>query len=196
MKKILLSSLFAFLLTFDCFAFEPKPFFGLDYIISKVDTSQHKQLHKTIFPQKYTTLEAVGGIKLSQVFGVEAFFQQSVKRKKRSVIEGNSIEAKLSYRAFGADLIGYLPVSQHFDLLGSLGFGFYDIHQKISASEAGESKNYVSHWAPRIGFGTEFYFNEYFSVRFMGRYAHLDQKEKYYKLKYIADLSLGVRYYY
>lgn len=193
MKKILLLSSVIALGTLNVEAYELKPYLGLDYVYSIADIEKDEDLNRTVWETKYNNIALDLGVKVHQNFGLEAFAQFSDKGKKSDNYAGVGFKTELNYRAYGVDAVGYLPLSNQFDLLGSIGVAYYDFDQKINVPVAGYSeKDSDSHWAVRAGIGAQYYVNENIAIRAMFRYNHLDMDG----LDHIFDLSAGIRYYF
>ena len=79
-------------------------------------------------------LSFVLGARVSKYWGLEAFYETTYKDNNTTQIDNNTInnvdyymmnDYLTSYRAFGVDFIGYIPLSSFFDILGSLGVAQY-----------------------------------------------------------------------
>lgn len=86
-------------------------------------------------------------------------------------------------------MVGYLPVTPQFDLLGAVGIGSYDVEvtvknqgQEVSDSDDGFS------W--RIGVGGQFNITNNWGIRVMARYVDPDVEN----LNNMVDISAGIRY--
>jgi len=80
------------------------------------------------------------GARLNRNFGLEAFYQQSFEDNHFSQIDNETLldngldytdyhlmnNYTTSFRAYGLDLIGYLPLSAYFDFVGSVGVAHYN----------------------------------------------------------------------
>ncbi len=81
-------------------------------------------------------LSFVLGSRVSKYWGLEAFYETTYKDNNTTQIDNNIInnvdyymmnDYLTSYRAFGVDFIGYVPLSSFFDVLGSLGVAQYKV---------------------------------------------------------------------
>lgn len=190
MKKTLLLAGVAALVAANASAAEIKPYVGLDYVYSMADIDKVDGYQ--LFEEDVDAFAVSAGAKLHENFGVEAFYQQSGEGKNTDTIAGISGVSKFEYKAYGLDVIGYLPVTQKLELLGSLGVGYYDVDAKlkITAPVEGHSSTSDDGWAWRIGAGAQYNFTENWGARVMARYADLDIDG----IDNIVDLTAGIRY--
>lgn len=193
MKKTLLLASVATIASLQAHAWEFKPYIGVDYVYSIADIDKDEVLNKTVFEKKYNNIALDFGLKLHQNFGLEAFAQFSDKGEKSNSFAGINFKTEINYRAFGLDAIGYLPLSNQFDLLGSVGFAYYDFDEKLTIPAVNYSeKESDDHWALRAGIGAQYSINENFAIRGMLHYNRIDMDG----LDHIIDLSAGIRYYF
>lgn len=137
MKKTLLLAGVASLFAFNAQALDVKPYVGVDYVYSKADLATDE------FDDQWNAYALSVGTKLNKNFGVEAFYQETDDAEKNIPLPAfNSIaKTEASYKAYGVDFIGYLPVGceNKLELLGSVGLAQYDVEAK--AKIAGLSKS-------------------------------------------------------
>ena len=185
MTKTLLLGGVAALFAFNANALELKPYVGLDYAYSSLSLGSDM---KDIIEKNYNSLNLNIGAKLHKNFGLELFYQQSSEEKgdlAQNIITGEIGKIKAKFNGFGADLIGYLPIHEKFDIFASLGEGRYKIFAKGVGIKGNEH-----HWAPRIGLGLMFNLNEHVSFRTQVRYVHLDMDD----VDDMKEISFGIRY--
>ena len=83
------------------------------------------------------SLSFVLGARINKYFGLEAFYQQTYEDSVTNEVDPHTLNADdeayylmneyiTSYKAYGLDLIGYIPLSRYFDLLGSVGVAKYE----------------------------------------------------------------------
>ncbi len=124
------------------------------------------------------------GARMYKYSGIEAFFQQSGKRKS---FKGTAREVRTEFYAYGADLYGYLPVTCYgINLLGSAGLANYNVKAKTKAGGS-EDKQRMGY---RIGAGVQYDFNQHFAARVMGRYNYIGAKH----LDNMKEITVGLRY--
>lgn len=184
-KSLLYAGVVACVFAFSANAteFEIKPYVGLDYVYSMSDIEKIDGVNA--FEEDLNALALSVGAKLHQNFGIEMFYQKSEEGEKNIGI----IKTKDEYQAYGIDLLGYLPVTEKLDLLGSLGFGYYDID--IKASVPGFSAGGDDQGAGyRLGVGAQYNFTENWGARLMARYVDIDIDG----VDNMVDLTAGVRY--
>ena len=193
MKKTLLLAGVASLFSLNAQATEIKPVIGLDYVYSNANfddfyTDDGERLDAA--EDMLQTLALSAGVKFNQYVGLEAFYQQSEKADKTTYVEDDYYKAKDSYKAYGLDIIGYLPVIPQLDLIGSLGVGYYKVEVKdLVGNEKIIDKDKI---AFRIGGGLQYNFNDHIAARVMARYNDTNING----LDNIVDVTAGVRYYF
>lgn len=172
-----------------------RPVIGIDYVYSTLDVDDTDDYFgdtpDQFLKDKLNAYAFSAGFKINQYFGLEAFYQQSDKGKKK--YEGDTIEDQ--YKAYGLDFIGYLPLMPNLDFIGSLGVAYYKAEYKLSwegfdgnESESGSEEKY----GIRIGAGLQYYFTNNIAFRFMARLN--DTNFRY--AGSIIDLSAGLRFYF
>ena len=124
MKKTLLLAGVASLFAMNVNAVEFKPYVGLDYVYS--DAGMKDNLDEA-YESKYNSFKFDLGAKLNKNFGLEFFYQQSGEEDKTHnniEILGATVDAEIStkFKAYGVDAIGYLPLTDKLEGLGSFGF--------------------------------------------------------------------------
>ena len=187
MKKTLLLAGVAALVSFNANAMEMKPYVGLDYVYSMADID--KVDGEKMFEEDLNAFAITAGAKLHKNFGLEAFYQQSMEESKNST-EG---KGKDEYNAFGIDAIGYLPIDQagKFELLGSLGIGYYDVDYKLREHATGvRYSDGDDGFGYRIGAGAQYNITENVAARVMARYADIDVDG----IDNMVDVTAGIRY--
>ncbi len=152
----------------------------IDIKINGIDVSPYLEDDLSAFAVSF-------GLKFNQHFGLEMFYQQSIDGEKDlSPLE----KTETKYKAYGFDLVGYLPVAPQLDLLGSVGVGYYDAEasyeqlgiEVLSLSDDGFG------W--RIGAGGQFNITNNWGIRVMVRYVDPDVEG----LNNMVDISAGIRY--
>lgn len=126
------------------------------------------------------------GTKYNDYFGTEIFYQQTDSDTRHL---SASKEFKTSYRAYGLDIYGYLPLGceKTFELLGTAGFAEY----VFRSTEKPQKHHTNTGYAYRIGAGALYHLTENTSLRAIARFADM------HKVSYInnvKELTLGLRY--
>ena len=162
---------------------------------------------KVSFDDKLYALKMLAGYRFNNFVGAEFFIQQSeeVDGNRRmgdisSIVEYNEMSS-FSYKAVGLDFMGYSSITDYYELIGSLGLGWYDFD--VSANmELHDTTVDVRHNIPanigkttaiglRAGIGTQVYINNNISAVLMGRYIKMTNDDV---VKSMIELSLGMRY--
>ncbi len=168
-KALLLAGVACILGVSQAQAMTVDPYVGLDYVYSDMDM-KHGADHQ--LENKFNSLSFNAGAKLHENFGVEAYYQQSDTEGKHG--------RDSRFYSYGVDAMGYLPVAQNIDLIGSLGIGQYEFR-------AGGDDNGLGY---RVGVGAQYSFNNNWSARAMVREVFLDEDV----MDNMFEVAAGVRY--
>lgn len=181
MKKIFLLASVALLFTHQAKAIDVQPYVGADYIYSVADIE-----HDNVYKHRFHAFDLSLGVMTTSTIGLEVFYQQSEQVKKASDFG----QTKLEYKGYGLDGVYYLPVFENTQLLGSVGFGYYEVKAKIKNGgfEHGEDTKF----GLRMGLGAQYSIDENLALRFMTRYHYLHTDE----INHMLDFAFGVRYYF
>ena len=186
-KSLLYAGVVACVFAFSANAteFEIKPYVGLDYVYSMSDIEKIDGVNA--FEEDLNALALSVGAKLHQNFGIEMFYQKSEEGEKKFV----NGKTKDEYQAYGLDVLGYLPVTEKLDLIGSLGIGYYDVDIKAKTNSPAISADGDDQGAGyRLGLGAQYNFTENWGARLMARYVDIDIDG----IDNMVDLTAGVRY--
>ena len=186
-KSLLYASVAACVFAFNANAveLEVKPYVGLDYVYSMSDIDKIDGVK--LFEEDLNAFAFSAGAKLHQNFGIEMFYQKSEEGEKKFVNGKTNDE----YQSYGLDLVGYLPVTEKLDLIGSLGIGYYDVDIKLKVNAPAVSGDGDDQGAGyRLGFGAQYNFTENWGARLMARYVDIDIDG----VDNMVDLTAGVRY--
>ena len=199
-----------------------KYYLGLDYVMGKTSAGSTEQVFDDklfasgpikIMPadviDDQDSLSFVAGIRFSKHWGMEAFYQQSYEDNYASQIDTNTLnhpdyhllnDFTTSFKAYGADLIGYIPFSPYFDLVASLGLAQYKFENDAVFTSYfidGTDKRDVAFknfdeskigW--RAAIGAQLNIANGVALRMMYRYIHIggDVIDK------MDELSIGLRF--
>lgn len=191
MKKTLLLAGVASLFSLNAQATEIKPVIGLDYVysIADFDDSDSEGDYSDFYEDKLNALALSAGVKLNQYVGLEAFYQQSEKADKTT---DGILKVEDKYKAYGLDVIGYLPVIPQLDLIGSLGVAYYKAEVKYSVLGIDLGSDSEDKIGFRAGAGLQYNFNDHIAARLMAKYNYTNIDG----LDNIVDVTAGVRYYF
>ena len=181
MKKTLLLSGVACLLSTQANAETIKPYLGFDLGVTKIEYSNK-------IGSGHTDTMAVAdinfGLKFNQYFGVELSSQASSESDVESM-------GDLSYSSIGIDAVGYIPLNTKLELFAMAGVGYYDFDLKINRKVYDLEVHAIKHeTAFRGGLGLQYNINEKWALRGMARYHYIDNDF----FDYIGEAVLGVRY--
>lgn len=166
--------------------FRIRPVVGIDYVYSMVDIDDFdtEDGKLDLAKDKLNALAVSAGLQLNPYFGLEAFYQQSEKAKKKTYVEDGYYEIEDQYKAYGLDLIAYYPVISQLDLIGSLGVAYFKAEVKDIGSE--------DKIGFRFGAGLQYYITDYLAFRLMARYNYTNIDG----LDNIVDVTAGIRVYF
>lgn len=187
MRTTLLLAGVAALFAVNANAAEIKPYVGLDYVRSMADIDKEKGI--TLAEEDLNAFAVSAGAKINKNFGVEAFYQQSEEGEKK-FSNGKTTD---EYKAYGVDLIGYLPVGsdEKLELLGSIGAGYYDADVKLNVYNPPAQANADDQGLGlRFGVGAQYNFTQNWGARVMARYVDTDIDG----MDNMVDLTAGIRY--
>jgi opacity protein-like surface antigen len=175
-----------------------RPYIGFDIgrTYSKWAEEYEEDEDDGLVKDKNNSISGVIGLKFNKNFGIEAFYQQSDKAKKSVGYDTFHLNTSWQYKAYGVDFLGYLPVSQDFELLASLGLAQYDIKAKDSVHAYGIDATFSEKYSEdslgyRLGLGLQYNINQHLALRAMAHYIQLDKDED---IKHLTEISLGLRY--
>ena len=126
------------------------------------------------------------GTTYNDYFGTEVFYEQVLSESKKI---SDTQKEKTSYRAYGLDAVGYLPLDndKRFALTGMVGIGEYVFHQKIT----NQNRHHNSAWGYRAGAGFIYRFSNNISMRMTAKYVGLD---KIADFDHQVSYQIGLRY--
>lgn len=154
------------------------PYIGVDGIYNIAKAKQVK-------PQYYGA-DINLGTTYNQYFGTEIFYAQTGSDAKK-ISEDEKL--KTSYRAYGLDLVGYLPVVSGFKLTATAGVATYVFKEKTTGQKHSDDEGY----GYRFGAGFMYDLNKNISLRALARYINFDHISD---VDHTAEYVLGLRYYF
>lgn len=155
------------------------------------------------------SLSFIIGARISKYWGLEAFYQQSYDDNTVSQVDNKTLnnidyhlmnEYTTSFKAYGLDVIGYVPFSPYFDLVGALGLAKYKFENKavfasyyVDHTEVRDvvSRNFNENklgW--RAGIGAQVNIADGVALRAMYRYVYVDGDI----IDNLSEFSLGLRF--
>ena len=189
MKKTLLLAGVASLFAMNVNAVEFKPYVGLDYVYS--DAGMKDNLDE-LYESKYNSFKFDLGAKLNKNFGLEFFYQQSGEEDKNFDI-GAPLEVSTKFKAYGVDAIGYLPLTDKLEGLGSIGFAKYDFEAEYNVIGYGKDTKDEDNLGMRFGLGLQYNITDNVAVNGMARYIKLNDSDDD-AIEDITEFSVGARY--
>ena len=179
MKKLLLTSMII-LSAVSAHAGDIKPVLGIDYTYSDIGL---KNGWEYVAEDKYNSFNLSAGFKSGKYVGMEAFFQHSGKKDGAYTIYG---PIQTSFYAIGSDVIGYLPIQEKLNLLGSIGFGYYNVTAELAGYE--ESENGLG---IRLGAGVQYDLTNNIALRSIARYV---KPVGFDTMDDIMEISTGIHF--
>ena len=155
------------------------PYIGVDYVYSQTNAKGLKPYHNAA--------DVRLGSDYSQYFATELFFQQSDSNKRRP--DGEIL--KTSYRAYGLDLLAYLPLDcgKRFSLLATAGIGEYVYNTKLLPNKHHNEHGY----GYRFGGGFKYALSQNWQTRFVARHVSFDHLHGY---DHNMEYSAGIEYHF
>lgn len=196
-----------------------KYYIGFEYNKSQVETNNKKKnFNDVIFSSVHgidvpsgemiehqDNIGVVLGFRPHKNFGMEVFYNRTYSDSETSKYDGTSISDPsyhmmhtytTKYQAFGIDLVGYLPITQYFDIVAFVGLGKYkfDNTAKFEAFY-GEDLVYTKsisfnedELAYRVGGGVQLNIADGVALRLMYKYINVDSDTIHYLQEYSASL--------
>ena len=142
-------------------------------------------------------------------FGIEAYYSTTLGDNKVTHTESYSQypefarrEYEVTYKAFGIDLLGYIPINDYIEFIASIGVGKYDAKAKVKVV-AYEDNSYNdlrsvdkkfedSSVAYRLGGGMQIWMSKHLTFRLMARWTQIGGEF----MNYITEINAGVRYHF
>ena len=142
-------------------------------------------------------------------FGIEAFYSTTLGDNKVEYTESYSFfpefarrEYEVTYKVFGLDLLGFIPINDYIEFIASIGVGKYDAKAKVKVV-AYEDNSYNnlrsidkkfedSSVAYRIGGGMQVWLSKHLTFRLMARWTQIGGEF----MDYITEVNAGVRYHF
>lgn len=184
--------------------FDPKVYLGAEVSGNRYNTSKNVKLNdgttisrtdnKSLFGKNGAGISGFIGTRLNQYAGLEAGY--TALSSLKATYNNNGLVTNSSATANNAyvDAMGYLPIADQIDAIGSLGVGF--LSTKVSGNYNVTGTNITRPFSQkstkagvRVGAGLAYKFDECLSARFMVRY---QQGNKH--IKSIASAGLGIAY--
>lgn len=165
--------------------FQLKPYIGIDLGYTDGDI-KIDGVDKNLYETDFATMSFNVGANLNQYFGLEAFYQVFSEGETDVYIGAQRIEkTKTNLEAYGLDALGYMPLNDKLDAIGSLGIGQYDFEVKGRYGRVSEDG-----LGYRLGLGAQYNINDKIAVRAMAHYVILDMDYA----DSLTEFSVGARY--
>ena len=164
------------------------PYVGAGY--SYADAG-YKGDFDTLAETKHHAGFIAAGVRPHQNWGAEAFYQLSAHADKSAL--NHLVKTETSFQAFGLDALGYLPVHDKVDLIGSAGVGYYRFKADYSRFVSGSDTENNFGW--RLGIGAQYHVTDNLSLRGMVRYVDINDSGND-AVDDLTDISIGVYYHF
>ena len=195
---------------------------GFEYNKSQVETSRNKiSFNDVIFHDvngiktdsgemidHQDNIGVILGFRPHKNFGFEAFYNRSYNKNEVTQYDAVSVGVPgyhminsytSEYQAFGIDLIGYMPITQYFDIVAMAGLGKYKFKNKATfearnlegAAEYSVSYDFSENkMAYRVGGGVQFNIASGVVLRLMYKYINVNSDT----IKYLQEYSVSLRF--
>lgn len=161
-----------------------QPSVGVDVVYNKADLDTG---FKKIAEDQYSSFNITLGNKFNRFVGMDLFYQQSLTEKGPLVT--NQIDTgrlKTGFKAYGLDMTGYMPLSQSWTALVTVGAGHYNIKSKLFGVSEKENGTGL-----RIGLGAQYQISEHIAIRALIRHVKLHSIDA---VNGLNEASIGARY--
>ena len=192
-KTLLLAGVATALFAMNANAVEFKPYVGMDYVYS--DAGMKEDLDE-VYESKYNSFKFDLGAKLNKNFGLEFFYQQSGEEDKThptADVLGADVKISSKFKAYGVDAIGYLPLTDKLEGLGSIGFAKYDFEAEYNLIGYGADTADEDNLGMRFGLGLQYNITDNVAVNGIARYIKLNDSDDD-AIEDITEFSVGARY--
>jgi opacity protein-like surface antigen len=146
------------------------------------------------FKTKAPSLALRFGARPHENFGAEVGY---VFNKKLKYSTDGYDDGYMKSNSYYIDLLGYMPIDQCFELVGSIGMGRINTKTDDNFATAYDDKNIASS-ALRFGGGIQYKIDDHFATSLMARYqtigAYKSASENQNVVKRITSLHLGLTY--
>lgn len=140
-----------------------------------------------LLPDTFHSFSPYLGMRFNQYFGAEIGYVSSLEDDYTEVISSVPVTTPISYTGYYIDAVGYFPLRvAKFDIMGSMGFGQYDLDADLDPTSVITSDIGGSESAFRIGFGAQYYFSKRFGARALIRRATFNEG--------LTTFNLGLNY--
>jgi opacity protein-like surface antigen len=151
-----------------------KPYVGVDYQYTNVNYQDYPALGINggdLAEDDMHGFNIHAGARLHQNFGIEAGFSWSESDDKNNIL-GTGINSQVSVYGANLDALGYIPVTEKFELIGTVGLSY--LTAKIDFSGAATATDDESEIKGRIGAGAQYWITENINARGIVRYQGAD----------------------
>ena len=156
--------------------YQYKPYIGLDYLYNRISAKQ-------LSPYNNAFSLRIGS-DYSRYFSSELFLTQSDSQSKYPRGE----KFKSSYRAYGLDVVGYLPIAK-FSFLATVGIGEYVFKMRLYPEKHHNEHGY----GYRFGGGLKYAVDEHWQSRTICRYVKFNHVHQY---NHAVEYTTGVEYHF
>lgn len=163
-----------------------KPYVGLEIGSTSINSD-----YKVFDEDPYMSLKANVGFRYEKYFGAEVSYEGS---SENDVTFNSGLKNTASFRSYGIDALGYLPVNESLDFIGSLGLAKYDFDVEWrDLTDSGKTSK--SKTAFRVGLGAQFNVNKNVGFTLMAKYIPIKiEDEGYDFVNGMFNLSLGAKF--
>ena len=118
-------------------------------------------------PKSYPGLAAYVGAKFTDFFGMELGTDWSFRKKKSITDNGSNIKTEVKRRGMHADLVGFFPLNDCVDILGSVGLGWVKAKTTQTGASAATAETYKNKGktVARLGLGVSYMVTDMIGLR-------------------------------
>lgn len=142
------------------------PYAGVDYYQVWMKGNKGPDALRNVFPKaSYPGASAYVGARFIECLGVELGADWSARRKRDSVFATQALNVKVKRTGGHLDLVGFMPVADCFELLGSLGLGVAKAKTTATLAGVGQSISSKTKGFLRLGIGASYMITDMIGLR-------------------------------
>lgn len=154
-----------------------------------VNRAQLSDGYDSIVADTLASVTVSAGAKVADAFSLTAFMQKSAEQEQTY----GPLSTTASFYAAGMDFTGHVSVTENFDFLLGLGFGYYNFKLDSNFLYLSGTEDHVG---LRIGAGVEYRLNDSVALTGMVRYIAFDYDEYVDAVENMAEASVGLKFYF
>lgn len=164
------------------------PYVGVDYQYTRLSDEKASGLSASdLIETNLHGGNAHAGLRISKNFGLELGYQATESGKKNNVLS-SGLSTTIQEQGVTLDALGYYPLTNNFELIGTVGLAEVYTEAKVSGSST------VEQWDTkgRLGVGAQYWFTDHLNARTIVRYEGVNFEAN--EINNAALISAGLNY--